>query len=90
MKIFNIYHVYDKSKKFEKKFFNQVYDSSKSSIKLNCYQYELVPKIAQGILLLVTKINERTAKNRPKKKKWVENNIMLAKYFVCVRNKDIE
>ena len=68
MKIFNIYHVYDKSKKFEKKFFNQVYDSSKSSIKLNCYQYELVPKIAQGILLLVTKINEGTAKNRPKKK----------------------
>ena len=73
MKIFNIYHVYDKSKKIKlkkkKKNLNQVYDSSKSSIKLNCYQYELVPKIAQGILLLVTKINEGTAKNRPRKKK---------------------
>ena len=63
-------------KKKKKKNLNQVYDSSKSSIKLNCYQYELVPKIAQGILLLVTKINEGTAKNRPRKKKWVENNIV--------------
>ena len=35
MKIFNIYHVYDKSKKIEKKKkkLNQVYDSSKKSIK---------------------------------------------------------
>ena len=52
----------------KKKSLNQVYDSSKSSIKLNCYQHELVPKIAQGILLLVTKINEGTAKNLREKR----------------------